>query len=280
MPAAWRGFYINLDASGDRRQAVAHTLGQAGIADAYERFAAIDGAGKPPHCPMRPGQYGVFRSHHALLTGLTPDGRYIHVMEDDAVVARVFAPVMHNVLAAGLMDAFDVVFTETMVMDNLPLIRMYKSLYDRSTAGGQGPAVSLIDMKTGDFAGMTSYFVNPRSTAKVVDCLARGLAQGPQRPVDVHLRDEARAGRLKVGLLFPFLTSIDTRLPSTIGGETPSGHASLLLRRAFFVDTDVGSARREMGDLMRHIGGMPEDARLDLITDILRFMASSRFQGF
>ena len=51
MPAAWRGFYINLDASADRREAMAATLDRAGIADAYERFLA---AGATPNLTLNP----------------------------------------------------------------------------------------------------------------------------------------------------------------------------------------------------------------------------------
>ena len=209
MPAPWRGYYINLDTSPERRTAVEGTIARAGLGELYQRFSAATGAEKPADCGLSPGGYGCFRSHRDLLTGLTPDARFVHVLEDDAILAAPFGQAMQSVIDGGLMESFDIVFTETMVIDELPLIRMLKGLFDRNAGPGRPPSLSLIDLATVNFAGTTSYFVNPRSLGRVVESLGRGLAAGPSQPVDLHYREEARAGRLKIGLLFPFLSSVN-----------------------------------------------------------------------
>lgn len=280
MQRGWRGFYINLDGSPDRRAAMEAQIERAGLTGLYERFPAVTGAQRPAACRLRPGQYGCFRSHHDLLAGIVPDGRFIHVVEDDSVLARGFGPALQSVVAAGMMKPFDLVFTETMIGADLALIRMLKTLFDRSVGDGRPLSLSLLDLETTDFAGTTSYLVNPRSLGRVAGALKRGLAAGPVRPVDLHLRDEVHAGRLRAGLLFPYLSSVNMKLPSTVGAENTSSAASLLLRNAFFVEADVAASRRAMSDIMRSLGPWPEDPRLDLLADILRFYVTDRFRPF
>ena len=229
---------------------------------------------------MRPGEYGCFRSHHDLLGGPTPDGRFIHVLEDDTVLAAAFGPAMQSVIDGGLMDAFDIVFTDIMVMSDVSLIRKLKGLFDRSAGPGKPPTLSMINLATTGFAGASSYFVNPRSFDRVRGVLAEGLAAGPARPLDLLYSDAVRAGRLKAGLVFPFLSSLDTSLHSTIHPGSASEAVSLLLRNSFFIEADIAASRRAMAEIMRSTGPWPPDPRLDLITDILRFNASDRFREF
>jgi GR25 family glycosyltransferase involved in LPS biosynthesis len=280
MPAPWRGYYINLDSSPERRAGVEATLARAGLTGLYQRFAAITGAEKPAGCRLKPGQYGCFRSHHDLLAGLGPEGGFVHVLEDDAILAQPFGPALQRVIAGGLMEPFDIVFTETMVMPDVLHIHMLKGLFDRNAGAGRPPSLSLIDLETVDFAGTTSYFVNPRSLGRVVESLGRGLATGPARPIDLHYCDEARAGRLRIGLLFPFLSSVTVGTPSTIRPESASQAASLILRNSFFIEADIVKSRRTFAETMARLGPSPPDPRLDLIADILRFTVSDRYRQF
>ncbi len=280
MPAPWRGYYINLDTSPERRAAIETTLARAGLTGLYQRFSARTGEGRPATCHLNPGEYGCFRSHHDLLAGLTPDGSFVHVLEDDAILAQPFGPAMQSVIAGGLMEPFDIVFTDIMVPGDLGLIRTLKGLFDRNTGPGRPPSLSLVDLAEVDFAVMASYFVNPRSLGRVVEYLGQALAAGPPRPVDLQLREEVRAGRLKAGVLFPFLSSVAIDARSTIARQSASEAVSILLRNSFFIEADIAASRRAMADIMRGLGPWPPDPRLDLITDILRFNVSDRFRQF
>ncbi len=280
MPAPWRGYYINLDTSPERRTAMDGTIARAGLTGHYQRFAAVTGAEKPADCRLRPGEYGCFRSHHDLIAGATADGRFIHVLEDDAVLAQPFGSALQSVIAGGLMDPFDIVYTEAMVVEELPLIRMLKGLYDRNAGPGRPPSLSLIDLATTKYAGATSYFVNPRSLGRVRAVLAEELAAGPARPLDLLYSDAVHDGRLKAGLLFPFLSGLVLGGPSTIHPESASQAVSLLLRNSFFIEADIESARSDLAEIVRGQGPWPPDPRLDLIADILRFMVSDRFRQF
>ena len=103
---------------------------------------------------------------------------------------------------------------------------------------------------------------------------------GPALPNDLYLREEVRAGRIKAGLLFPFLSSVAVDAPSTIARHTASEAVSVLLRSSFFVEADMAASRRAMDEILRVTGPWPQDARLDLIADILRFFVSDRFTPF
>ena len=202
------------------------------------------------------------------------------MLEDDAILAQPFGAAVQSVIGGGLMEPFDIVFTEIMVMDELPLIRMLKELFDRNAGPGRPPSLSLIDLATVNFAGTTSYFVNPRALGRVVDGLGRGLAAGPAKPIDLHYRDEAQAGRLKIGLLFPFLSSVAIDGRSTIAPESASKAVSLLLRNSFFIEADIERSRRAIAGIVSQLGPWQPDPRLDLIADILRFMVTDRFRPF
>jgi hypothetical protein len=280
MALPWRGYFINLDRSGDRRAAMEAQLARAGLGEAYQRFAAIGGEGRPAGCRLLPGQYGCFRSHHDLLAAAPPDGRHVHVLEDDAVLAPDIGRWLQSTIAAGPLAAFDIAFTDISFGDDLPLIRMLKQLFDRSIGRDGAPTLSVLDLRTVAFSATTSYLVSPGSVGRVAAALKRGLDAGPTRPVDLHLRDEVRAGRLRAALIFPFLTSVDGGQASTIVEADVTKTATLLLRNSFFLGRDLAASRRQLDAILAGAGAPRTDAHFDLVADILRFYASDRFKPF
>src|SRR5262245_50306165 len=115
MPQArssYRGFYINLDRSPDRRARLEDQLRRFGAEDIYERFPAIDGRTLPPTgSPLRPGEIGVFLSHHGVLKRARGLGKCIHVVEDDVLLSRHLRPVLEETISENLMDHYDLLFT-------------------------------------------------------------------------------------------------------------------------------------------------------------------------
>ena len=59
------------------------------------------------------------------------------------MLAPVFVPAMQSVIRAGLLDSFDVVLTEMMVVGELKLIMMLKGMFDRSVVPGRPLSFSL-----------------------------------------------------------------------------------------------------------------------------------------
>lgn len=273
MAQDWSGYFINLDRATGRREALETALKKSGLT-AYRRFPAIDGSTLPPAGKLVPGVVGCFHSHHRLLSAVPGDGRPIHVLEDDAVVSKEFAPALQKAISGGRLAPFDLVFTDVFIPDDLHLIRLLKGMYDKYTADG---TLQLLNLQQVPFACTSSYVVNPQSVERVRSLLEAELVRGPTLPVDLYLRQLAHAGTLKVGCLFPFLTCV-APLESTVGEYGVRDAASILLRQAFYVGADVAAVRRLIRQLAKSTGPSKFDAQLDLLGELLRFYVSDKFR--
>ena len=130
---------------------------------------------------------------------------------------------------------------------------------------------------------MSSYFVMPGSIDKVLAAFARGLAAGPTRPIDLFVREEAQAGRLRLGCIFPFITTpyhVDGALPTTIPdreANTAISRAVLsLLSYSFFIDRHLSKIPTKLSDKVWP--GRSEHA--DLISGVISFMESPEYSPF
>ena len=89
----------------------------------------------------------------------------------------------------------------------------------------------------------SSYAVSPRGARKFYDCLKVELDRGLSTPVDRYIGALAVDGRLTVGVVVPFITSVDPSAGSvsSIQLRMQAGviQSLLLIRSAFFVDTDL-----------------------------------------
>src|SRR5271156_180192 len=174
---AYLGYYINLDRSPDRRAVMDAQLARLGLADRYRRFAAVDGN---PHGLASPtltvSELGCFASHHRLLQRHVDGAEHLHVIEDDIVLARRTASFIDGIIAAGLLDRHDLLFTDMVMQSDLNFIRRarrwYASDISRDTAGTSTQARRRPIAYT---ASMTSYLVNRQSTRLVSDLFGREL---------------------------------------------------------------------------------------------------------
>jgi hypothetical protein len=145
----------------------------------------------------------------------------------------------------GLLDDFDVVFLDMWVEPNLEHIGRWEKLYRRALDGlSAGPPVFQVhDMREFPCRAASSYALNPRGAQKLSDCLTTELDRGPSTPVDRFIGALARDGRLKVGVVVPFITSVDPGAGSVsdIQSRMRPGviQSLLLIRSAFFIDADV-----------------------------------------
>ena len=181
MPAPWRGHYINLDSSPERRAAMEATLARAGLdraLPALSRGHRRGDAGRTAGCG--PAEYGCFRSHHDLHRGLTAEGGFIHVLEDDAILAAAFGPAMQSVIDGGLMDAFDIVFTDSHGDERRVADPQAEGAFRPQCRAGQ--AAVAVDDQPGDASTSPAprpiSSIRARSTACAA-CWRAGLAAGP-----------------------------------------------------------------------------------------------------
>ena len=247
------GVYINLDRSTGRRAQVEAELARHGLSPAYVRFPAVDGRQvESATSPLGSGEIGCFRSHVGALRLFAAGDRHVHVAEDDIVFSSRFAAVAGELVRSGTLDRYDLIFLDTVVAVGLELVSEFRRLFERQAQRADPEAarpVTVLDFRQHKFASTSSYLVNRRSVARVADLLERELAAGPTLPLDLHYCRLMETDGLRVGCVFPFVTSVrlesaaTTTIDGREGGDTIR-FACDLLRHAFFVDCDWEVARR------------------------------------
>ena len=128
--------------------------------------------------------------------------------------------------------------------------------------------------------GSEIYLVPSKAVKKVLSILSNGLEAGPQLPIDLFIRREAHEGRLRLGCIFPFVTSIqfDEVGRSTLGHAQE--HLDLrevfhLLRYFFFVGRDTKRLQSFVLDKLR---ARDSDQYRKRITNVLSLLSSSEFK--
>jgi len=252
------GVYINLDRSTGRRAQVEAELARHGLSSDYVRFPAVDGrrAGTGAS-PLGPGEVGCFRSHVGALRLFAGGDRHVHVAEDDIVFSSRFAAAAGELVRSGTLDRYDLVFLDTVVAVGLELVSEFRRLFERQAPRADAGAVrpiTVLDFRQHKFASTSSYLVNRGSVERVAGLLERELAAGPALPLDLHYCRLMETDGLRVGCIFPFVTSVrlESAATTTITGREGGDairFACDLLRHAFFVDCDWDVARRAIETL-------------------------------
>jgi hypothetical protein len=122
--------------------------------------------------------------------------------------------------------------------------------------------------------------ISPFAIEKLAALHAGALENGTSKPIDLFLREKADEGSLRIGCLFPFVTSV--RLESSVFGSAidPSPQhysriAGTLARHAFFLDCDWDKCR----EFIRGYLALPQqDDQLEILTRILGFSLDERFR--
>jgi GR25 family glycosyltransferase involved in LPS biosynthesis len=214
-PNSYAGFFINLDRSTKRREETEGELARHGLQESYQRFAGSDGnmLGVPNPHNLIPGVVGCFTSHYQLLKHNLGSDKHLHIIEDEVLFAKCTQQVIHWVIASGQLDAYDIVYTDITVPLRNETHKLYKTAYDKSvkrdTEGKiTSVAFDILDVRNRTYASCSSYLVNKNSIQKIHDIFEADLLRGPSNPVDLIIREMNARGTLKVGCIFPFVTSV------------------------------------------------------------------------
>jgi len=288
---SYTGFYINLDRSRERRAQIETQLAQLKLDHIYTRFKASDGNTlglANPH--LKDGEIGCFTSHYLLMKKNLDSPTHLHVVEDDVVFAGRAAEVIGATIDNGGLDAYDIIFTDTYIPINVDAFRMYKELYDRSVERDQSGAIvnaafSVIDLAGRLFATTSSYLVNAKSIRKLYNIYTKEIGNSPRVPIDLLIRNKAAQGVIKVGCIFPFVTSIrlDGGLDTTIADRAAIGRhdnltvlAADIARQSFFIEGSLSVCRDYADKLLAPPSG---DAHHALLTRILGFGIGSGYRA-
>lgn len=289
----YRGCYINLDRSLERRSEIERQIALYASPGSYQRFAAVDGQRKlATDSKLSAGEIGCYLSHCFLLLSKMDSDHHIHVVEDDAALSPLTQPAIGALIGSGAIDQFDVVFTDSFVQPTTVDYNKYRSLYERSIERDRGGQVIAMTPSIVDYYACTaSYVLNRRSIGKVYHILTRVIDDGMRLPVDLAIRAAAVAGKLRIGCLFPFVTScrIDEISNNTIP-RAASQLTRLLLqmgRHSFATDADHPKLCRQAAALLGSATDRSGTARVEQSDDshrrlldlILAFCASPLYQA-
>jgi GR25 family glycosyltransferase involved in LPS biosynthesis len=289
-PVAFSGRYISLDRSTLRRGRLEQQLRELGIAHAYSRFPAIDGA-RMREAPgsVSPREYGCFASHAQLLREACSVPTHLHVLEDDALLSPEFAPAVAEVIGQGVLDEFDLLFTDLFVswdplqIASLERVRLRNTRMDPRSGQESLTGVTVFDLHHKSLACTSSYLVARRSIERVAGLLEGALATGPARPVDLVMRQLVDTGVLKAACVVPFVTSValDVAAGSTVHGDLVGAELSRLactiLRHTFFVRPDWSAIEKV---LARYFPPEEHSPRRHAVGRVMDFIASGNAASF
>jgi len=278
------GFYINLDASLDRREEIEAEIARFRLQDRYRRFPAVRGnAPEFPNPHLSPAEIGCFASHCFLLKENAATGSHLHVIEDDTVFSRFTEQGLRWAIETGVIDRYDILFTDTFVTPMNGEYQYCKGLYDRCVrrdTEGRITGTRLDIVK--HIAGTNSYIVNANSIGKVAELLQRNLNAGAKKPLDLAFRIWAENSVLRTGALFPFVTGVrlDRTLDTSVDGRPRDDLTSIaawLGRHSFFVDCD----RQALYAEARRLLPVPlNDPHHDLLAHILSFSLTDKYRPY
>jgi GR25 family glycosyltransferase involved in LPS biosynthesis len=281
----YAGFYINLDRNPERRAAMEAQLARLGLEKNYRRFSASDGNALnfPNPTGLPNGVMGCFTSHYLLMKENLDATLPLHVIEDDILLAGCMRAAIEDVIRKGLLDHYDLIFTDILVPTSSLYYKAYKNLFDKITkcdASGRviEAGFQLIDLRDKKFVTAASFVVGPRAIQKLHDLYAAELTAGTRAPVDILIWQQVAEGTLKAACLFPFVTSVELGYGSgTMIGE-PAGElfAAGLARHSFFVERDLAAAIKTMNELLP----LPDDPHLRILMHVLGFSFTDKYKDF
>src|SRR5262249_38258961 len=128
---------------------------------------------------------------------------------------------------------------------------------------------------------MVSYIVKPESVRLLCNVMEENMKCELDMPIDLFIRQKAREGIIRVGCIFPFLTSVLTAsvFDSLIGDERDqfTDLAYMLARASFFLGRDLNQLYEHLKRLQSTI---KPDTHADLLAGIQRLALSDKWRPF
>ena len=165
--------------------------------------------------------------------------------------------------------------------------KLYKTAYDkavlRDAAGKiESVAFDVLDVRNRTYASTSSFLVNKKSIPKLHDLYANELLNGTGNPVDLIIREKNFQGVLKVGCIFPFVTSVrlGNSFASTVDPrlDREPELAVDIARTMFFVESDWAACEAYLD---RYAPPPPaEDKLAHMLGQLLTYSLSDSYRFF
>lgn len=259
-------------------------LARHGLANRYRRFSAADGNTLGVSTSLSNSEMGCLTSHYLVCRENLEAREHLHVVEDDVMFSGAMDKTIGLIVTSGLIDKYDILFLDTVInpfAGGFPF-REYKALYDQCVIRDERGNATKVNFKAIEYiATSTSYLLNYRSIKKVLSVYDGVVAGGPKNAVDIMLRKKGQSGALRVGCLFPFLTSIRLDdVASTITGRSSDDLSALVInlaRHSFFVDCDIHALLDYAEKVLPPPATQPHSR---LLSRLVGFMMTPEFRKF
>jgi hypothetical protein len=242
----YQGYYFNLARNKTRLAALTEHLQRVGALERYQRFDAVDGRAIAGALDSKlpAGALGLWLSHEKLLQVDSRPPLHLHVIEDDAILAK--NPVMpfdRLLRHADEKLEWDLIFTDVIVPVSWKVFSRFSEQMKVFEQSGNHVLLSLANI---DFSATSSFFLNKTSAAKYAALISGGWASG--MPLDIYMRQLVRKGQLKAYITLPFMTSISTQsVRSDIRGNMDRSRRVFdIFRQGFFQEADREALLAEM----------------------------------
>jgi len=253
------GFYINLENSVERRSEIEAQFVRYELQGLYERFPAADGNFLGlRNSNLSESEIGCFTSHYLLLKNNIESTMPLHIIEDDVLFSRFTRPYITHIIQSGVINEFDIIFTDTSVPLQPLALGQLKQQFDKSLQRDSTGKVTRVEWtSTKYWSSAASYLVNPRSIAKLVEICTEALRDGAKAPIDLLISNKSDDGTLRTICIFPFITSIrlDQIEKSTVVKSFRLARlrdlALGMARHSFFVDCDFEELRSRAERMLR-----------------------------
>ncbi len=237
--------FINLPAAVERRRSLEASFAAANHEGwRLERFEAL-GPADVADIPgsLLPAEKACFASHREALGRHLDDEQDLYILEDDAL----FSPQAFGVVDAIMAQfkTWDVLFTDTVTSDLVLMVRLAKR-WDEMVACGQ---YEVQDLTHRMFFGASAYVV--RGTAKRALHAQLSAEVELNEPYDIFLHTLASRQRSRMGVCFPYVTSVAAHAEQSQIRATSAaiGRTLNTFRRLMYVARDLTALRHEADQL-------------------------------
>ena len=198
-----QGYYINLSDATERRNEMERQIEACGLGDNYHRFNAFDWMQFGVEDKAIGARMGCYMSHLAILEMHRDNRKYIHILEDDALIEKSFPGILNSFM--NLEFEWDILYTNADVVGcQLPeLLKMKECLETFKNKN----VVTVIDLGNISFHGTSSYIVNKNSVNKVYELLKE---KEREMHVDSRLLQLVQSKKIKAFCSMPFISALSS----------------------------------------------------------------------
>jgi GR25 family glycosyltransferase involved in LPS biosynthesis len=192
----YRGVFLNLERSVNRRESLVRHLEEIGASSRYERFEAVDGREVQDqyHTKLDAGNLGLWLTHEKLLHTIGASATaHLHIIEDDVVFSRSAGAAIEGALR--FMDSqypnWDLLFTDVFVQPGTHYFDIFRQQVEKFP---QTKCYEIMDLSRIPFACTSSMIVRKSSVPKYANLILGKWTEG--LAIDIYLLNMVKQHRI------------------------------------------------------------------------------------